>query len=82
MATSRNGGSFKGNTRRSLERPVTKRIRGITEEYITQLSEEIEGRVTKKLSQEFIRTKFRIFGAQSKLDEFLLNPQERPGIMA
>ena len=47
----------------------------INEEYITQNSEEIEGRVTKKLSQEFSRTKSRILGALSKLDELLLNPQ-------
>ena len=49
----------------------------INEEYITQLSEEIEGRVTKKLSQEFSRTESRILGALSKLDEFLLNQQIR-----
>ena len=47
----------------------------INEEYITQLSEEIEGRVSKKLSQEFSRTESRILGALSKLDEFLLNQQ-------
>ena len=49
----------------------------INEEYITQISEEIEGRVTKKLSQEFSRTESRILGALSKLDEFLLNQQIR-----
>ena len=49
----------------------------INEEYITQVSEEIEGRVTKKLSQELSRTKSRILGALSKLDEFLLNQQIR-----
>ena len=49
----------------------------INEEYITQVSEEIEGRVTKKLSKEFSRTESRILGALSKLDEFLLNPQVR-----
>ena len=47
----------------------------INEEYITQLSEEIEGRVTKKLSQELSRRESRILGALSKLDEFLLNQQ-------
>ena len=47
----------------------------INEEYITQVSEEIEGRVTKKLSQELSRTESRILGALSKLDEILLNPQ-------
>ena len=50
---------------------------GRTDEYITQVSEEFEGKVTKKLSQEFSRTKSRILGALSKLDEFLLNPQVR-----
>ena len=49
----------------------------INEEYITQVSEEIEGRVTKKVSQEFSRTESRILGALSKLDEFLLNQQIR-----
>ena len=47
----------------------------INDENITQNSEEIEGRVSKKLSQEFSRTGFRILGALSKLDEFLLNQQ-------
>ena len=49
----------------------------LTQEYISQVSEEIEGRVTKKLSKEFSRTESRILGALSKLDEFLLNPQVR-----
>ena len=49
----------------------------INEEYITQVSEEIEGRVSKKLSQEFSRTESLTLGALSKLDEFLLNPQTR-----
>ena len=49
----------------------------MTEEYITQVSEEIKWRVTKKLSQEFNRTESRILGALSKLDEFFLNPQVR-----
>ena len=44
------------------------------EDYITQLSEVIEGRVTKKLSQEFSRTKNRILGALASLDDFLMNP--------
>ena len=49
----------------------------INEEYITQISEEIESRVTKRLSQEFSRTESCILGALFKLDEFLLNPQIR-----
>ena len=44
------------------------------EDYITQVSEEIEGRNTKKLSQEFNRTKNRILGALARLDDFLINP--------
>ena len=44
------------------------------EDYITQVSEEIEGRVTKKLSQEFSRTENRILGALPRLDDFLMNP--------
>ena len=49
----------------------------LTQDYISQISEEIEGRVTKKLSKEFSKTESRILGALSKLDEFLLNPQVR-----
>ena len=44
------------------------------EDYITQVSEEIEGRVTKKLSQEFSRTENRILGSLARLDNFLMNP--------
>ena len=49
----------------------------LTQDYISQVSEEIEGRVTKKLSKEFNKTESRILGALSKLDEFVLNPQVR-----
>ena len=49
----------------------------LTQDYISQVSEEVEGRVTKTLSKEFSRTESRILGALSKLDEFLLNPQVR-----
>ena len=49
----------------------------LTQDYIYQVSEEIEGRVTKKLSIKFSRTESRILGALSKIDEFLLNPQVR-----
>ena len=44
------------------------------EDCITQVSEEIEGKVTKRLSKEFIRTENRILGALARLDEFLMNP--------
>ena len=43
------------------------------EYYITQVSEEIEGRVTKRLSKVFSRTKSRILGALARLDDFLMN---------
>ena len=49
----------------------------LIQEYISQVSEEIEGRVTKKLSKEVSKMESRILGAWSKLDEFLLNPQVR-----
>ena len=44
------------------------------EDYITQVSEEIEGRVTKRLPKEFSRTENRILGALVRLDDFLMNP--------
>ena len=50
---------------------------GMAQEYISQVSEEIEGRVTKNSSKEFSRRESRILAALSKLDEFLLNPQVR-----
>ena len=43
------------------------------EDYINQVSEEIEGTVTKKLSQEFSRTENRILGALAQLDDLLMN---------
>ena len=49
----------------------------LTQDYISQVSEEIEGRVTKKLSKEFSKTESRIWGALPKLNELLLNPQVR-----
>ena len=48
-----------------------------TQDYISQVCEEIEGRVTRKLSKEFSRMESRILGALPKLDEFPLNPQVR-----
>ena len=44
------------------------------EDYITQISEKIEGRVTKRLSKEFSRTENRILGALARLDDFLMKP--------
>ena len=83
MATLRNKQKLAAVTRETLEEhPSNGQSRNtsvprINEEYITQVSEEIEGRVTKKLSPEFSRTESRILCALSKLDEFLLNPQIR-----
>ena len=42
------------------------------EDYIAQIFEEIEGRVIKKLSQEFSRTENRTLGALACLDDFLM----------
>ena len=83
MATLRNKRKLAAVTRETQEEhPRNGHSRNTTvprinEEYITQVSEQIEGRVTKKLSQEFRSTESRILGALSKLDEFLLNPQIR-----
>ena len=81
MATLRNKRKLAAVTRETQEEnPRNGQSRNtsvprINEEYITQVSEEIEGRVSKKLSQEFSRTESRILGALSKLDEFLSNQQ-------
>ena len=44
------------------------------EDYITQVSVEIEGRVTERLSKEFSGTENCILGALACLDDFLMNP--------
>ena len=44
------------------------------DDYITQVSEDREERVTRELSQEFSRTENRILGALARLDDFLMNP--------
>ena len=83
MATLRNKRKLAAVTRETQEEnPRNGQSRNtsvprINEEYITEVSEEIEGRVTKKLSQELSRTESRILGALSKLDEFPLNQQIR-----
>ena len=82
MATLRKNSKLAAVSRETPESTRTERTQNIlnpelTQDYISQVSEEIEGRVTKKLSQEFSRTESRILGALSKLDEFLLNPQFR-----
>ena len=83
MATLRNKRKLATVTRETQEKhPRNGQSRNtsvprINEEYIIQVSEEIEGRVTKKLSQEFSGTESLILGSLSKLDKFLLNPQVR-----
>ena len=82
MATLRNKRKLAAVSRETPE--VSRSSRGqtvldpeLTQGYISQVFEEIEGRVTKNLSKEFSKTESRILGALSKLDEFLLNPQVR-----
>ena len=83
MATLRNKRKLAVVTRETQEEhPTNGQFRNtsiprINEEYISQVAEEIDGRVTRKLSQEFSRTESRILGAMSNLDEFLVNPQIR-----
>ena len=79
MATLRNKGKLvtvlreaPENTRKNQSQNTINR--GVAEEYITHVSEETGGRVTKKLSQSISWTDSRILGALSKLHVFLLNP--------
>ena len=87
MATLRNRWKLAAASRETPEGSRSSRAQNVldpesTQDYISQVSEEIEGRVTKKLSKEFSKTESRILGALSKLDEFLLNPQVRTCSMA
>ena len=81
MATLRNKRKLAAVTRKTQEENPRKgqsrntSVPRINEEYITQVSEQIEGKVIKKLSQEFSRTESRILSALSQLDEFFLNQQ-------
>ena len=83
MATLRNKRTLAALTRETQEEsPRNGQSRNtsvprINEEYITQVSEQVECSVTEKLSQEFSRTESRSLGALSKLDEFLLNQHIR-----
>ena len=80
MATLRNRRKIAAlNKKNHEERPRSNqatdtKIPRSQEDYITQVAEEIKGRVTKKMSKEFNRTESRILGTLSRLDEFLLNP--------
>ena len=82
MATLRNNRKLAAVSRETPEGSRSRRGQNVldpelTQDYISQVSEEIEGRVTKKLSKELSKTESRILGALSKLDEFLRNPQVR-----
>ena len=84
MATLRNIGKLAAVAKESQqERPRNSQSRNTAlsrsnEDYITQMSEEIEGRVTKKLSQDSSRTESRVLAALTKLEEVLLKPHVRP----
>ena len=82
MATLRNKRKLAAVSRETPEGSRSSRGQSVldpelTQDYISQVSEEIEGRITKKLSKEFSKTESRILGALSIFDEFLLNPQVR-----
>ena len=82
MATLKNKRKLAAVSRETPEDSRSSRAQNVldpelTQDYISQVSEEIEGRVTKKLSKEFSKTESRILGALSKLGELLLNPQVR-----
>ena len=84
MATLRNKRKLAAVTRETTRNNQSQNTlnTGMAEEYMTHFSEEIEGRVTKKLPQEFNWTESRILGALCKLDELLLNPQVRTSSVA
>ena len=69
MATLRNKRKLAAFTRETQEehprndQSRNRSVPKINEEYITQVSEEIEGKVTEKLSQELSRRESRILGA-------------------
>ena len=82
MARLRNKRKFAAASRETLEGSRGSRAQKVvdpelTQDHISQVSEKIEGRVTKKLSKESSKAESRILGALSKLDELLLNPQVR-----
>ena len=87
MATLRNKRKLAAVSRETPENTRSSRSQTtvdpeLAQDYISQVSEEIETRVTSTLSKEFSRTASRILGALSKLDEFLLNPQVRTSSVA
>ena len=82
MATLRNRRNSAAMARGTQEDPGNNQSQnsaapGITEDYIAQVSKEIEVGVTKKLSRKISRTESPILGALSKLDELLLSQRIR-----
>ena len=83
MATLRNKRKLAAVTRETQEeyprngQSQNTSVRRINEEYNTHVSEEIEGRVTKKVFQEFSGTESHILGALPELGKLILNPQIR-----
>ena len=82
MATLSNTRKLAAYSRKTLENTRNSQSQNtldpeMAREYISQVCEELEGRVIKKLSIDFSRTESRLLGALSKLDEFLLKPQFR-----
>ena len=82
MATLRNKGNLTAVLRQAPKYTRNSESKNIfdpvmAEEYIAQVSEEIEGKVTRRLSKNFSRTESRNLGALSQVDEVLLNPQVR-----
>ena len=77
MATLRNKSKLAAVSRETPEGSRSSRAQNVldpelTQDYISQVSEEVEGKVT-----EFSKTESHILGALSKLDELLLNPKVR-----
>ena len=80
MATLRNKRKLAAVSRETSEKTRNNQSRNAidpekAQQYFSQVSDEIEVRVAKKLSKEFSRTKSRILGALLKLDQYLLNPE-------
>ena len=86
MTTLRNRGKLAAVSRETPE--ITKNSQSqntlhqeMAQEYISQVSEETEGRAAKSF-QRIQPDRSRILGALSKLDEILLNPQVRTCFVA
>ena len=80
MATLRNKTKLAAVSRETPDSSRSSRAQNVldpesAQDYISQVSEKIEGRVAKKLSKEYSKTESPILGALSKLDELLLNPK-------